>query len=190
MICTPPEMHWAYLDWAVEIGLHVFVDKPMVGFEDLSNNPKYGQMIRSSFDYLTANRYPNQTIAIGVQRRHHAAFQRVAAIVAEGARVCGTPITAISSDHDDGQFRPPNEFESVEYHGYKQGMGKLMHSGTHEADVQAWLIELAATTSGVSYESLETHAASVRPTGFLQQYPPRVRADLGRGLLGQALPGL
>jgi hypothetical protein len=174
MICTPPEMHWSYLDWAVEAGLHVFVDKPMVGFEDLSNDPKLGRMIRSSFDYLTTNRHRHQTIAIGVQRRHHAAFKFVAAAVEEAARACGTPITAISSEHDDGQFRPPSEFESLGYHGYNQGMGKLMHSGTHEVDVQAWLIGLAASTSHIGYESLETHATSVRPAGFLQQYPRRV----------------
>jgi hypothetical protein len=173
IIATEPLSHLAYLRWAIERDLHVLVDKPIVAYPNVSNDPAVARRVLSDFVELSelADTHSDRLIAVAVQRRYQAGFELARELVVDAAETHGCPVTAISSTHADGQLRLPHEIETIAYHGYRDGYGKLHHSGEHIVDFQAQTIALAADAAGVTYDGLESHASSIRPAGFLQHVP-------------------
>ncbi|HEU5270661.1 MAG TPA: Gfo/Idh/MocA family oxidoreductase [Jatrophihabitans sp.] len=173
IVATEPLAHAAYLRWAIEAGRHVFVDKPIVAFADTSNSVAAARRVESELRSLArlAERHPDRLVAVGTQRRYHPAFELVQEVLVEAASRFGTCVTAMQSTHADGQFRFPHELETIAYHGFGHGYGKLGHSGYHGVSLQADVIEATAAAAGVRFDSFSTYAAAVRPAGFLKQIP-------------------
>lgn len=186
IIATTAEAHEPYLRWAVNAGLHTLVDKPVLAYHDASNDPDIARKVRTAFDEIDAlaARRPDTTVAVAVQRRHHPAYNLLVDLAEEAAAATGAPITFLNSTHADGQFRTHEEIATIDYHGYRNGSGKQFHSGMHIYDLQAWLVASVGRAASMEYDSLLAHAASVRPAGFLRQFPSHKLDDL----FGTSLP--
>lgn len=183
IISTEPECHGAYLRWAIDRRLHILVDKPILGCANATISPVAARGLRDEFADLVdrARRSPHVLVSVAAQRRWHLMFQIVEDLVVEAAERFGCPVTGIQSSHADGQLRLPHELGTIAYHGYVNGFGKLFHSGYHEIDLQARLIESAARRAGVTYDSMTTMAMTVRPRGFLRQ----LRRETWEGIFGR-----
>jgi predicted dehydrogenase len=175
IIATPPEQHSFYLHLALDHGLHVLVDKPILSAEDLTVDPTVAARVAEDFAVLDAKvaAKPSLIVSVAAQRRWHVGFAVVRELVMEAADRFGIPITSIQSMHQDGQLRLPHEIGTIRYHGYDLGVGKLSHSAYHEIDLQTELIRLAAREAGVVYDSFTTYAQTIRPAGFLRSHPRR-----------------
>lgn len=173
IIATPPAAHGPYLRWAIRNGLHVLCDKPLLGYPDVSNDPAVAHRLLDDHLWLehALRTRPSQLVCVAVQRRHHPGFSRCLELIEDVAERFRCPITSMQSSHADGQFRTPAEIESIGYHGYREGDGKLMHSGSHLVDVQARFGARAAELAGLRYDHVTATAAGVRPSGFLRQVP-------------------
>ena len=173
IIATEPTAHAAYLTWAIDANLHAFVDKPIIMLPGSSNSLLAARRIESELRgiIVEAARHPRQLIAVGTERRYHPAFNLVNELLVEAAGRFETAVTAVQSSHADGQFRLPNELETISYHGYRDGYGKIGHSGYHEISLQADLIEATAAAAGVDFDEFTSYASAVRPAGFLKQIP-------------------
>jgi len=173
IIATEPLSHEAYLDWAIASGLHVLVDKPIIAYPDVSNDPDASRRLLRSFRGLRdrASARPDVLVAVAVQRRYHPGFEAVREALVDASARFGCPVTAFSSTHADGQFRHPTELRDEAYHGFKQGYGKLFHSGFHVVDLQAWLLASAAEAAGVAYTGMTATSSAARPDSFLRQVP-------------------
>jgi len=173
IVATEPLSHLAYMEVLIPLGVHILLDKPIVAFEQVSNDPAQAARVLSEYERLVDlhRPSPSQVIAVAVQRRHHLGFSAVRQLVDEAAAEFGCPVTYMFSSHTDGQFRSPVEMEELLYHGTRQGYGKLFHSGMHLVDVQSTMIESAATVGGFSYDAFSTVAHSLRPSGFSKLVP-------------------
>lgn len=173
IVATEPLSHLSYMEVLVPLKVHILLDKPIVAFEQVSNDPAQAARVLSEYERLVDlhRQSPSQVIAVAVQRRHHIGFSAVRQFVDEAAAEFGCPVTYMFSSHTDGQFRSPAEMEELLYHGTRQGYGKLFHSGMHLVDVQSTMIESAAETADFSYNALSTIAHSLRPSGFTKLVP-------------------
>jgi predicted dehydrogenase len=173
IIATEPLAHGSYLRWAIGTSAHVFVDKPIVALANASNSPEIAQQIEEEVQAVSvaAAAHPDRLVGVGTQRRYHPAFEVVRDLLIDGARRFETPLTAMESTHADGQLRLPHELETIQYHGYMGGIGKVHHSGYHEISLQADLIEATMTAAGTYIDSFTSYASAIRPPGFLKQVP-------------------
>jgi predicted dehydrogenase len=186
IVASDPLSHLAYLEVLIPTGVHVLVDKPIVAFEQVSNDSAQASRVLTEYGQLldAASANADQLVAVAVQRRHHHGFQLVRELVVEAATNFGCPITFMLSSHADGQFRSPSEIESLTYHGTREGYGKLFHSGMHMVDVQSVLMQAAAAAAGMHYTAFTAFAHAVRPGGFIKQIPaPTLEAIFGQKAL-------
>jgi predicted dehydrogenase len=74
-------------------------------------------------------------------RRYHPGFQRARQLVGDVYRRTGCPVTSVTAEYGDGEWRMPWEVRNQTYHPFRLGYGMLCHSGYHAFDAAAWLAE-------------------------------------------------
>jgi len=188
IVATEPLSHLTYMEMLIPLNVHIFLDKPIVAFEQVSNDVDQAARVLIEFERLVELHRKNssQVIAVAVQRRHHVGFAAVRQLVDEAATEFGCPISYMFSSHSDGQFRSPAEIETLLYHGTRQGYGKLFHSGMHLVDVQSTMIKSAAEAGGLTYDAFTTVASAVGPGGFSKLIPNHtIEAIFGNDGLSQ-----
>lgn len=173
IISTEPLAHKAYALWALRHDLDVLMDKPVTTHRNLMTDSAAAHALWGDYcEILSAYRETQlrkKTIfSINVQRRFHAGFMHVEALVRTIADKTGCPPTSIVSTHCDGQWRLPAEFIDIEYHGYTGGYGKLTHSGYHICDLVYRLVR-AGAVRGKWPDCATVYARLVPPTSYLQQ---------------------
>lgn len=139
IISTEPECHKVYGLWAISLGLHVIMDKPITTRRDAVTDIKQAAGISADFNELLAAYRELQTrketfFLINSHRRYHPGFYCTNDMISEIQRGTGCPITNIVSTHCDGLWRLPGEIMDQHYHPFKYGYGKLSHSGYHFLD--------------------------------------------------------
>lgn len=173
IISSEPSTHFAYANWALEMGLNILMDKPVSTFSNVVNSPYEANKIKSSYQALLSSyeklqQHQNTIFSINTHRRFHPGFQVVKEKIEETADLTGCPVTSISSSHSDGQWRLPNEIEELEYHGYNKGYGKVSHSGYHFFDLVYKLYHVPSLVEKLADE-VEVFSSFVLPTGYLHQ---------------------
>lgn len=174
VVATEPSVHLPYALWAMERGLPVLLDKPLTVHEGASTDPAAAQAIADDFETLldayraARRRDPRMVVSVLAQRRWHPAFRRVRELIAEVAEATNCPVTSVQSSHGDGQWRLPDEFIDLGYHGFDRGYGKAAHSGYHHFDTVPWWLA-AGERPGKEIDEVEVHAACTRPIDFLAQ---------------------
>jgi len=183
LICTPPDSHLAYASWALRRYLHILMEKPVSAPMHLRTSVQAVGRIWSDYAYLhrlliaqrTAR--PGLVFNIMAQRRYHIGFQAVLARVQQIADDHGVGVTAFQSLHSDGQWRPPFEMITQDYHGYNSGHGKGLHSGYHAIDVTDRIVQLSQSHR----LDPEVHANFVYPGDYLAAFGVRDQY----GMLGE-----
>ncbi|MEU3657791.1 Gfo/Idh/MocA family oxidoreductase [Streptomyces sp. NPDC032161] len=174
VVATEPSVHLPYALWAIERGLPVLLDKPLTVHPGASTDPAAAMAIADDFDTLldayrrALRRDPRMVVSVLCQRRWHPAFRTMRELVAEVAEATNCPVTSVQSSHGDGQWRLPDEFVDLSYHGFDRGYGKASHSGYHHFDTVPWLLA-AGERPGKEIDEIEVHAACTRPPDSLAQ---------------------
>ncbi|MFG3590622.1 Gfo/Idh/MocA family protein [Streptomyces sp. NPDC047990] len=174
VVATEPSYHLAYTRWALERGLSVLLDKPLSVRADCSTDPDRASAILDDTNEmldcyrLARARHPQLLVAVQAQRRYHPAFWRIRELISDIADATSCPVTSIQSFHSDGQWRMPDEYVDLCYHGFERGYGKAAHSGYHFFDIVPWLLS-AGERAGKELDTVDVHAFATRPADLLGQ---------------------
>ena len=167
ILASDPIGRRPWIDWALDRGLDLLVDKPMTA-PLVSSRSAIGEALRG--DHLEVREALEATgsrLWLQAQRRYHAGYRLVARLVAEASRESCMPITHLDIAHADGMWVMPNEWDRT-HHPYRHGWGKLLHSGYHLVDLAAWL--LAADRAPVrGAQTLDLRALEVSAADHAQR---------------------
>lgn len=139
LICTEPKAHKAFILWAIENNLAIFVDKPLTAFSS------YEDMETLYQDYIEiekARAAKDLHFVLCCERRDHAGYQYLIKEIKKIIEEFHVPITFIRIDYGDGLWVMPDEYVYRENHPYKYGYGVLLHSGYHYIDLLCQFIHL------------------------------------------------
>jgi predicted dehydrogenase len=174
IISTEPLVHRAYLDWAIERGLNILVDKPLTTRQDVAHDTEQACGLWTDFEKVFSRHRWTQVegastcLLVNSHRRYHPGFEHVMRLIQEVRDETGCPVTNIASEHCDGQWRFPSEIISQNYHPYNQGYGKLSHSGYHCVDMVNCFLR-AGMVASKRPDSLAITSSFVMPSGFVEQ---------------------
>lgn len=165
VVATEPKAHYAYLDFFIENGIHVQVEKPLTAPAFASISMKAAEKIEKDYESLLkkVSESPNRKLRVEIQcqRRYHPIYQFVQKQIEEFVKEFDVPLTYCDIYHCDGMWNMPDEFLTRENHPYKYGYGKLLHSGYHFIDLLGILL-----TSSFKYCSKIPDSAELYGTGF------------------------
>ncbi len=172
ILSTDPLAHKAYLNFALEEGIHVLTDKPITTQVNASIDVEQAKKIMEDYRglvekyKLAEKRFPNLIVSCLSQRRYHPAVNRIKSELERVYQRTNCPVTSIMCQHSDGQWRMPNEVIDFNYHGYKNGIGKCSHSGYHFFDIMFWYTQI---TSEKEYDQVNCYANFIRPMDWISQ---------------------
>ncbi len=158
IICTEPKAHKAFALWALELGLPVFMDKPITAFPDYDAV----ESLATDFDELVyARNRVGARVVISCERRMHHGYAYVEAFLRRFIAEHRVPITYINVHFGGGVWMMPWEFGLLENHPFKYGYGILLHSGYHYLDL---LVRLAALNLVIEPIELDRPRVQVNAT--------------------------
>ncbi|KXS95010.1 hypothetical protein AC579_9309 [Pseudocercospora musae] len=171
IVSTEPERHKLYGLWAIGLGLHVIMDKPLSTRKDALNCPTQAVGIADDYNELLAAYRMLQTrkrtmFLINSHRRFHPGFLGTINFITEMREKTGCPVTSLVSTHCDGQWRLPHEIVDQHYHPFRYGYGKISHSGYHFLDTCYKFFE-AGWTPDKRPDEIEMVATFFRPNDFM-----------------------
>lgn len=170
IVATDPFSHMAYIEWALNEGLNILVDKPITLHPYASVDPIAASRIEEDYRTLVTladgqrDRLTGEPLVFEclIQRRYQEAFWDMREVVNRVYMASKCPLTSITIIHNDGQFRLPDELMSVAYHGFEEGVGKLSHTGYHFLDLLPWFLTACQPTQ-LTIDSISVQAHFVRP---------------------------
>lgn len=142
LISSDPLVRMVYYDLALENSLAVLADKPVFTIKGLADDPKQARAFYTEAISLN-NKFKEKNINfhVQVQRRMHQGYLLVHNLLDEVIQKMQIPITSIHIQHADGMWMLPREWQR-DYHPFKYGYGKLLHSGYHFVDLLSWFSQL------------------------------------------------
>ncbi|MCA9329385.1 Gfo/Idh/MocA family oxidoreductase [Candidatus Saccharibacteria bacterium] len=149
IIASNPSSHYFYSDWAVDEGINVLCDKPLVVVPDSSWKPEKAQLIEKRFRALykkvekAQKINPNYRFCTPLRRRALTPFMSVAKELTSAYEQTKEGITYINAVVNGGVHRYPAEFLKGGAHGFLDGIGSLSHSSYHYLDILAWYLQCA-----------------------------------------------
>jgi len=173
ILSTDPLAHKAYIEFALEKGINILMDKPVTTQPDASINITNAKEILEDYYGLMQKfreaelKHPGLIVSCLSQRRYHPAINKVREELERVYEITGCPPTSIVCQHSDGQWRMPNEIIDISYHGYDNGIGKGSHSGYHFFDIMNWYAEVAKDKKA---DKIECFANFVRPADWINQF--------------------
>jgi hypothetical protein len=116
------------------------MDKPITTRVDAGTNVSEAKGIADDYHEILATYQKLQIrqttgFVVSSHRRFNPLIQRVHHYIREIVERTGCPMTSVSASYCDGTFRLPIEVIQHDYHTYKQGYGKVSHSGYHIIDM-------------------------------------------------------
>lgn len=182
ILATEPKAHFAYLDFLIECGVHVLVEKPLTAPKGCSHSVEAAIKVEQQYRHLLdkANR-AKVRVDLQCQRRYHPIYQFLIQEIEGFVQEFDIPLSFCEIYHCDGMWNMPDEFISRENHPYKYGYGKLMHSGYHFIDLAALLLETSYKASSKTPNEAEIYATPFNPSDFLHLFNQEDYSRLFRG---------
>ncbi|MBD3398553.1 hypothetical protein GF413_05785 [Candidatus Micrarchaeota archaeon] len=171
IIATDPLTHKIYVEWALQNGLHILLDKPITSRANVVSEKAQALGIEEDYkDILRIyeNRPQKTCLIVCAHRRYHPGISYVIERIKEACKKTGCPVTNIHSYHSDGQWRLPSEIVTQYHHSYYMGFGKASHSGYHFFDSVCRFMK-AGTVSGKCPDGMRVYSSFIRPDGLLEQ---------------------
>lgn len=174
IISSEASTHFAYAKWALDKGLSILVDKPIVTDKNVVNSFEKAKSLADKMlvlynkcQHLRRNGV-NILFSVNTQRRFHPGYIKVRDLLSEITELTGCGVTNLTSCHADGQLRTPEEILSIDYHGFNSGYGKLSHSGYHFIDMLSFFMEDGIEGEGAYIDKLQIDTSFVMPSGYLR----------------------
>lgn len=174
ILATDPLAHKSYMDFALENGINILMDKPVTTEIDASTNQGQAKKIFNDFVKIldkyhkAEEKYPSLIVSCLSQRRYHPAINKIRGELQRVYERTNCPITSIICEHSDGQWRMPDEIISEKYHGYTNGIGKCSHSGYHFFDIMHWFGEISKENCKI-YDKITCYSSFTRPSDWISQ---------------------
>ena len=136
IISTEVKAHYAYIQWAVQQGLHFLTDKPIFS-ETYDEVKRLGRSnLYSRFQEIGKEiKAKGINAAVVIPRRMNPAFLMMRSYLSEFVRTFGVPAAHFNYYHGEGMWNMPDEFFTRENHPYKYGYGALFHTAYHFIDL-------------------------------------------------------
>lgn len=168
ILATEPKAHFAYLDFLIECGVNVLVEKPLTAPQNCSHSIEAALQIEQHYNHLLKKAEEhNVRVDLQCQRRYHPIYQFLIQQIESFVTEFHIPISYCEVYHSDGMWNMPDEFVSRENHPYKYGYGKMMHSGYHFIDLLALFLETSYKASAKAPDEAELYATPFNPDDFL-----------------------
>ncbi|MBS0656413.1 MAG: Gfo/Idh/MocA family oxidoreductase [Verrucomicrobia bacterium] len=168
IVATEPKAHFAYLDFLIECGVDVLVEKPLTAPLGCSHSVEAAKKIEEQYTYLLQKAEKHKVrVDLQCQRRYHPIYQFLLQEIESFVAEFSIPLSYAEVYHCDGMWNMPDEFVYRENHPYKYGYGKLMHSGYHFIDLLALFLETSYKASPKTPDSAEIYATPYNPGDFL-----------------------
>jgi len=170
VISTEPTAHKVYAEWALDMGLHILMDKPISARKAISVDEAQASRLIDDYNELLGLYKAHQSdkptlFSINAQRRYDHGFDKVKELIAETTQKFNVPITSMQIMHADGSWRFPKEILTQESHGLSDGFGKVSHSGYHLFDM-AWQLYESSLVPDKQPDGLEIFSSDFNPTGL------------------------
>lgn len=155
IVATNPVYHYGYSAWAINNGINVSCDKPLVVTRNAASDleraeqiwPQYLELRRR---VLKAKERDERYMAVcPLRRRSMPMFVNIADSLAAVHSETGEGIRYLNMIVNGGLHKYPIELMHDGAHGYLDGVGSLSHSSYHYVDLLAWYISSAM---GKTYE--------------------------------------
>lgn len=171
IVSTEPECHKPYGLWAVSLGLHVIMDKPITTRRDACNDIHQAAGIAEDHNELLEAYEELQTrkktiFLINSHRRYHPGYLGTADFISDIRDRTGCPVTSLISTHCDGQWRLPDEIVDQHYHPFRYGYGKVSHSGYHFLDM-CYSFFKAGWSPGKRPDEIDIVSTFICPNDFM-----------------------
>lgn len=174
IISTDPECHKPYGLWAIGLGKHVIMDKPITTRKGACNSMRQASGIAEDYNELLDAYAELQTrkttfFLINSHRRYHPGYYGTRDFINDIREKTGCPVTSLISTHCDGQWRLPSEVVEQHYHPFRYGYGKVSHSGYHFLDT-AYRFFQAGWNPDKRPDEIEVVSTFVRPNDFMSAF--------------------
>lgn len=153
VICSPPETHFSYLQWALNKGCDVVCDKPIVALAQQFASPVASETLRTQYAIVRAAqarsrhwRHQARSCLVfhPLRRREQWPFGDLLHWMHDIRERACIPPTFLEINFNDGAYRFPEEYALPGAHGYLNGLGILTHTGYHVLDFIAAALDCAA----------------------------------------------
>lgn len=174
VVSTEPLSHLKYVEFFLQRGVSVLVDKPLSTRRLVSSSEDEAKGLEADFQRLSnalrkgRKRNGDCALSIMAYRRYHPAYRAVRTSLLEVAEETGCPVTYCNVEHSDGEWRMPDKLVTQDYHPLKEGYGAFSHSGYHFVDLIEW-ISRPTFNFGDAVESANINTSFVYPADFIRQ---------------------
>ena len=146
-VSVPPEAHFPYAMWALRQNLSVNLDKPITTRTDSVNSLSAARGIIDDYEELMNESGPARQraavcVSLNAQRPFMPVYATLLDRISEVVERTGQPVTNVTACQADGQARFGSEIIDIAYHGYRNGVGKVSHSGYHLLDMVCRILKV------------------------------------------------
>lgn len=149
ILACNPVLHVEYAMWAMQHGVSVVCDKPLVVVSNAASDvaaagditPRYNRLLEA---YAKArHRTPYISFSLILRRRSLPVFSLVRERLELVSRFYGAGINHLNILSHNGIYKYPAEFQGQGAHDFSSGVGALSHSSYHYIDLFNWYLSAA-----------------------------------------------
>lgn len=177
-IATEAREHLYYLEWCVNNGVDVLVEKPI--FVSMNEGVYDPDELLIDMQRVTKTAEKNKSnVSVMTLGRYHQIYNDIVLDdIRNIASEYNTPITSIHLRHSGGVWNIGDEYDTRDDHPYKYGYGMIMHGGYHYIDLVAQAIEINKLILNAELE-IELIAFSARPSDQDMRIGKSIYAAIG-----------
>ena len=183
-IATEVREHLYYLEWCVNNGVDVLVEKPI--FVSMNEGTYAPEKILIDMQRILKTAEKNKScVSVMTLGRYHKIYNDIVLDdICKLTKEFNTPITSIHLRHAGGVWNIGEEYDTRNDHPYKFGYGMIMHGGYHYIDLVAQAIEINKLILGNELV-LELVAFSARPSDQNERIGRNIGEAIGSSSLVQ-----
>ncbi len=164
IISSNESTHKPYITWSVARGYPTLADKPLTIRPASNIDPVQAGGILDDFRELVAQADGSQPFMLATQRRYQPVYRHIARWLHQSYRATGYPVTYIQCLTNDGLWHQGEDY--CLQPSYRQGGGKLIHTGYHVLDLLPWLMRHCQLPDETSAAVRRIASAQVFTTTF------------------------
>lgn len=166
IISSPEDTHKRYIRWALGRGLPMLIDKPLtVRRVESGGGLSDPRDLVDDWRDLVAEGRRFRPFMLAAQRRYQGIYREIAALVRQEYLRTGHGPTFVQCLTNDGLWHGPADYGVQST--YRDGAGKLVHTGYHVLDIVPWIIRHGQAADRPGAAVTRIRSATVFATGFM-----------------------